>query len=178
MEENSSAFPEQSDSPQTREETRSRAEELGEILKTGSRATNRAGALAFLAFLIIVAAGLHFFFSAKGGDAYLSRLDAQLRGDAELTLAAMENNTRLAISPSWPLQLYENLRRDILLYCAVAALSAYVWGLAARARARRDAFLVHTKLAAELAELREKLERLESRAVDQKAPDAATDTKG
>lgn len=137
------------------------AEETAKLVDAGPRAGNRSGALAFLAFLVLAAAALHFYLAETGSGAYIHHLDAELRKDAGLALAAMEEKNRIAIVPSWPHGLYAVLHRDILVYVALSALAAYVWGLSARARARRDAFLVHEKLVAEIADLRRRLDRLD-----------------
>lgn len=148
-----------------REEAESDAEEMrdetGQVLQKGPRAGNKAGALAFLALVIVGLAVLRFYLADSGSDAYFNRLDSELVTHAELSLAAARDDTRIAVVPSWPFRLYDILRRDIAIYAAAAAIAAYVWGLAARARARRDAFLVHEKLAAEVLELRGRLEKLE-----------------
>lgn len=138
------------------------AAETGAVLEGGQGAGNRSGGLAFLAFAVLVAAAVHFHFSS-GGDAYLARLDSELLTHAELALSAREGATPVAVVPSWPLRLYGRLREDIALYAAAAAVAAYLWGLSARARARRDAYLVHEKLAARLDEALRRLDRLEGR---------------
>lgn len=136
-------------------------EELGEALRTGSGARARAGGLALLAFLVAGAAVAYYHFSDTGGSAYAARLDAELLGQAELTLAAGGEGGRLAIVPSWPLGLYATLRRDMALYATAAALAAMLWAWSARARARRDLFLLNEKMRKETAELRRRLEKLE-----------------
>lgn len=165
------------DSAAALDEAETRREEVEDILQNGPRSANRSGAMAFLAFLVIVAAATHLVFSTHGGAAYLQRLDTELLNHAELSLAALEGDRPMAIAPSWPLRLYENLRRDIVLYCALAAVAAYLWTKSACARARRDAYLVHEKLTAELADLRARLNVLEPGTPDS-ASDDATDRKG
>ncbi len=159
------------------DEADSRREEAEDILQNGPRSANRSGALAFLALAVILVAALHFYLSSNGGGAYLARLDAELLNHAELSLAAMEADGPMAIAPSWPLRLYEHLRRDILVYCALVACAAYVWSLAARARARRDAFVIHDKLAAEVAELRARLDQAGIARIETPTP-GPEDTKG
>lgn len=132
------------------------------LVRTGPRAGNRAGGLAFLALMVVIGAALHFHLSAGGGDAFLSRLDSELLAHAKLSLAATEEGVRLATVPSWPLRLYSTLRRDIAVYALFLAAAAYLWGVSARARACRDAFLVHEKLAAEVRELRHRIDVLEN----------------
>jgi hypothetical protein len=155
------ATPQPAASAEAIDEIESRRGEMEGILENGPRQGNRSGAYAFLALVVILGAAAHFHFASRGGDAYLQRLDAELLNHAELSLAAMDEGGRLAIAPSWPLGLYENLRRDILVYCALAALAAYAWSLASRAHARRDAFIVHEQLASELADLRARLDRVD-----------------
>jgi hypothetical protein len=154
---------------QTPEETRPGGAAAGEakavqdetraVLSAGPGSGNRSGALAFLALLLIIAAILHYSLADRGG--YAARLDSELISHAELSVAAMRDESRLAVVPAWPLDLYETLRRDIAVYAAMAAAAAYVWSAAARARARRDAFLVYEKLNAELADVRLRLEKAE-----------------
>ncbi|MCD8350189.1 MAG: hypothetical protein LUC93_06210 [Planctomycetaceae bacterium] len=175
--EDTKAKPEPAVSAEALDEADSRHEEAEDILQNGPRSANRSGALAFLALAVIVVAALHFYLSAGGGAAYVARLDGELLNHASLSLAAMEADSPMAIAPSWPLNLYEHLRRDILVYCALVACAAYIWSLAARARARRDAFVIHDKLAAEVAELRA---RLDQAGIAQSEPPAPgpEDTKG
>ena len=136
--------------------------ETDAVLGGGPGAGNRAGGLAFLALAAVVAAGVYYHFSASGGDAFKARLDSEMLTHAELTLASREAGNRVEVVPTWPLHLYDTLRRDIALYAAAAALAAFLWGLSARARARRDAYLVHVRLEAELAEVRRRLDMMES----------------
>lgn len=178
MDDDATATPHKAASAEALDEADSRREEAEDILETGPRLANRCGALAFLALIVVLGAALHFYLSSQGGSAYLQRLDTELVNHAGLSLATMEGESRLAVAPSWPLRLYENLRRDILLYCALAALAAYLWSLAARARARRDAFVVHDKLAAELTDLRARLDRLDGGSRDSSASGSASDRKG
>ncbi len=147
---------------EARREIDSRPEETGDVLASGPKAGNRAGAFAFLALVVVIAAAAHFFMADSGGE-YLQRLDAELLQHAELSLKSNENGAAVAVAPSWPLALYEKIRGDIALYAAAAALAAYLWQLSARSRARRDAFLLHDQLNAELAALRERVARLEKR---------------
>lgn len=132
------------------------------VVDNGPAAGNRSGGTAFLAFAVLVAAVVHFYLTGSGSDSFLNRLDTDLLTHAELSLAAMEEGNRLAVVPSWPLRLYAVLRRDIALYGAFLAGAAFLWGLSARSRARRDAFLVHEKLEAEIRELRQRLDRLDN----------------
>lgn len=155
-------------------ELEARGEEARAVIASGPGSGNRSAALGFLALLVVIAAALHFHF-ISGGAAYLNRLDAELINHAELSVAAMEDQNRMAVVPSWPLRLYDTLRRDIAVYAALAAAAAYVWSLASRARARRDAFVMHEKLNAELNGLRERLERLEKGG---SSPESNADTKG
>lgn len=140
------------------------AEETQHLLQAGPRSGNRCGALAFVAFAVVVIAALRFYLADSGSDAYINRLDTELLTHAEFSLAAMEDGSRMTVVPSWPLRLYDVLRRDVAVYAVLAAVAAYIWGLAARARGRRDAFLVHEKLTGELTELRARLDSLERRA--------------
>ena len=140
-----------------------RREEAEAVLAAGPGAGNRSGALAFLALLLVVAAVVHFHLAERGSGSYLNRLDSELINHAELSVAAMQDENRMAVVPSWPLRLYDTLRRDIAVYAVMAAAAAYVWSMAARARARRDAFLVYDRLNAELGELRRRLDAAERR---------------
>lgn len=140
------------------------ADSAADVVDAGPSAGNRSVAWAFLALMIVLGAALHYYLTGVGSESYLARLDVDLLTHAELTLAAMEDGTRMAVVPTWPVRLYHNLRRDIALYAAFVALAAYVWGVSARNRARRDAFLVHEKLNAEIRELRERLDRLDGTA--------------
>lgn len=137
------------------------AEETQELLQAGPGNGNRAAALAFVAFVIIVLAALRFYLADSGTDAYVNRLDTELLTHAELSLATMEDGSRMSVVPSWPTQLYGVLRRDIAVYSILVAVAAFIWGRSARARGRRDAFLVHEKLSGELAELRARLDIFE-----------------
>lgn len=138
-----------------------REEETSRLLEAGPKAGNRSGGLAFLALMVIAAAALHFYF---GGGGYLaSDLDAELRQHAELSLAAKKENPNLVIVPAWPIRLYQILRRDLLVYLAFVALAAYLWGLSARASARRDVYLMHENHQRQLAELNKRLKELEQR---------------
>jgi hypothetical protein len=146
---------------EARDEMESRAGETAEILASGPKAGSRAGALAFLA-LVAVLAGAAYFYMADGG--YLQRLDADLLRHAELAMrSGQAAGGGVAVAPSWPLALYDKIRNDIALYAAVAAGAAYLWHLSARARARRDAFLLHDSLEKELVALRERVAELEGR---------------
>lgn len=155
---------------EARQEIDARPEEAAEVLATGPRAGNRAGALAFLALVVVVGAAVHFYMADNGGE-YLQQLDADLLRHAELSLrptgtgqgASGIADAGLAVAPSWPLALYEKIRGDIALYAAAAAAAAFLWQLSARSRARRDAFLLHDKLNTELAALRERVAALEKR---------------
>ena len=131
------------------------------LVKTGPRAGDRAGGMAFLALMVVLAGALHFYLTGEGSDSFINRLDAELLTHAEFSLASMENGGRLTVVPSWPLRLYASLRRDVAVYAVMLAVATYLWGLSARARARRDAFLVHDKLTAEVNELRERIARLD-----------------
>lgn len=135
--------------------------ETDKLMGAGPGAGNRAGGLAFLALAVVVIAALHFHFSESGANSYAARLDTELLTHAQMNLNALEHGERLAVVPSWPIRLYDRLRRDIVVYAGMAAAAAYLWGLAARARGRRDAYLVQQKMAGELAEARRRLERLE-----------------
>ena len=146
------------------DEIDSREEEAAVVLASGPRAGGRSGALAFLAFAVAVAAAVHFYMASRGGDNYLTRLDSELLQHAELTLKSGEDAGRMAVAPSWPLKMYEKLRHDIALYAAAAVAAAWLWSLAARQRARRDAFLLHDRLNREIKDLRERLAALEDRA--------------
>lgn len=130
------------------------------VVQSGPMAGNRSGGMAFLALMVALAAAVHFYLTGTGPESFPARLDTDLLTHAELTLAAMEDGNNMAIVPSWPQRLYAILRRDIALYTAFLAVAAFFWGLSARARARRDAFLVHEKLSAEIAELRGRLDSL------------------
>ncbi len=143
-------------------EIESRADEAKEVLATGARAGGRAGALGFLALLVVLGAATYFYMTDNGGE-YPARLDAELLRDAELALGLRGDGSGagVAVAPSWPLALYGRLRQDIGLYAAAAAAAAYLWALSARARARRDAFLLHDRLAAEVDALRERVRELE-----------------
>ena len=178
MDDDTKAAPRPEASAEALDEIESRRGEMEDILENGPRLANRSGALAFLALVAILGAAVHFHFSSRGGAAYMRTLDAELVNHAELSLAATENGERVIVAPSWPLSLYENLRRDILVYCALAAVAAYVWSAASRARARRDAFVVHEKLSAELADLRARLDRVDPASSAPSPSESATDTKG
>lgn len=136
-------------------------QETEELIKTGPTAGNKAGGMAFLALVVVLGAALHFHLYGTGPEAYVNRLDATLLTHAELTLDAMKDGSNLVVVPSWPLRLYSMLRRDIAIYAVMLAAATFLWGVSARARARRDAFLVHDKMTAELAELRARLAKLE-----------------
>ncbi|MDR1519012.1 MAG: hypothetical protein LBU23_02565 [Planctomycetota bacterium] len=135
------------------------AEEAAALLAGGAKAANRSGGFAFLAFLALAAAALYFYLADRGAEAFSARLDADLLAHAELSLAAAGKGSRLAVAPFWPLELYWTLRREMAFCAAAAALAALLWSLAARFRSRRDAWLVHEKLSAELAELRRRLDQ-------------------
>lgn len=158
------------------DEIESREEEASAVLASGPRAGGRSGALAFLAFAVVVAAAVHFYMATRGGDSYLVRLDSELLQHAELSLRAGEDSGHMAVAPSWPLKLYETLRHDIVLYAAAAVLAAWLWSLSARHRARRDAFLLHDQLNREIKILRERLDVLENRGVAGRT--GADNTKG
>ncbi len=147
----------------SRPEAGNTGEEAAEVLRSGPRAGNRAGGLAFLALMALLAAALHYHFSGGGADSFPARLDSDLLTHAELTLAANEKGNRLAVVPAWPLRLYSVLRRDIAVYAAAAVLASLLWGWSARARARRDVFLAHEKLEAEIADLRRRLDEMEKK---------------
>ncbi len=138
-------------------------EETADVLRSGPKAGNRAGGLAFLALLALLAAALLYYVSGTGSDSFLARLDSDLLTHAELTLAANEKGNRLAVVPAWPLRLYATLRRDIAVYAGAAILAALLWSWSARARARRDVYLAHEKLSAEIAELRRRLDDVEKK---------------
>ncbi len=138
-------------------------DETRAVLSAGPGSGSRSGAFAFLALLLVIAGALHYAMADRGGG-YAGRLDSELINHAELAVAAMRDENRMALVPAWPLDLYETLRRDIALYAAMAAAAAYVWSAAARARARRDAFLMHEKLSAELTDLRRRVEQAEGSA--------------
>ena len=129
------------------------------LVASGSGAGNRAGGFAFLTVVLAIATGIYFHLSDRGGDSFSARLDADLLSHAEFSLASGERENRLAVVPDWPLELYWRLRRDTILYAALAFAAAALWGLSVRARARRDAWLVYEKLSAELADLRRALEK-------------------
>ncbi|MDR1533695.1 MAG: hypothetical protein LBU64_01150 [Planctomycetota bacterium] len=129
-------------------------EEVSALLAAGAGAGNRAGMWAFLAFLILAAAVLHFYFSDSGGNSFLLRLDADLLAQARLSLAAAEAESRLVVTPSWPFELYWSLRREMFFYLAAVSLAAVFGFLSVRSRARRDAYLAHERFSAELARLR------------------------
>ena len=145
---------------EAQQEMDSRPEETSEVIANGPKAGNRAGALAFLALVVVIAAAVHFYMADSGG-AYLKRLDADLLQHAELSLKAGGKTAALSIAPSWPPRMYEKIRKDIALYAAAAAAAAYLWQLSARSRARRDAFLLHDKLNNEIAALRQRVALLE-----------------
>lgn len=153
--------PESSLDPEAQHEIESREEEASAVLAAGPRAANRAGAFAFLALLAVVGAVVYYHFAGRGVDSFQNRLDVQLINHAELTMAAMEAEAPLAVVPSWPHSLYQNLRQDIVAYAGFAAFAAFLWSRSAAARARRDAFLVHDRLTREVAQLRERLDRLD-----------------
>ncbi len=156
-------------------EVESRREEARVLLAAGPGSGNRSAAFAFLALLILIAAAAYYHFAGGGSDGYLGRLDSALVTHAELSVAATEDAARTAVVPSWPLDLYESLRRDIAFYASIAAAAAYVWSLAARARARRDAFVLHERLQAELDGLRRRLDHMER---GEPSPERTPDTKG
>lgn len=139
------------------------AEETCVLMKTGPRAGDRAGGVAFLALMVVLAGAVHFYYTDSRTDSFANRLDAELLTHAEFALASNEDGNRLGVVPTWPFRLYASLRRDIALYGVALGAAAFLWGLSARARARRDAFVVHRDLTAELAELRDRLDRLEGR---------------
>lgn len=140
--------------------------ETESLLTGGPGAGNRSGGLAFLAFIVLALAVVHYHFAGDGGDGFLNRLDSELLTHAELALASSENGGRLTVVPTWPQRLYMSLRKDILVYVAASAVAAYLWGLSARARAKREAYLVHEKLVGEITELKSRLDRLEGCAPD------------
>lgn len=141
--------------------------EADDILAAGAKAGNRAGALAFLALVVVLAAATYYYMTNNSGE-YLQILDTELLRDAELSIDLRGNprgagaGGNVAVAPSWPLALHDKLLRDIALYAGAAAAAACLWALSARARARRDAAVLHNRLAAEIAALREKVEKLEA----------------
>lgn len=164
------------DTDKSPEEERDEAD-LAAMLSSASGGVNRAGGLAFLALAVLVAAALHYHFANDGGNAFLSRLDADMLANAEMSIESAERGTRLAVVPSWPYRLYDTLRKDIVWYAGAAALAAYLWGLSARAAARRAATLVHARLSAEIDGLRRRVDELEQ--AGKGAPDAGrTEKKG
>ncbi|MCD7896940.1 MAG: accessory factor UbiK family protein [Planctomycetaceae bacterium] len=58
----------------------------------------------------------------------------------------------------------------MVFYAGLAALAGYLWSLAARSRARRDAFLVHQRL-------RERIDALEKRLAELE-PEPASNASG
>lgn len=145
-------------------EIESRRRELDEIVQAGPSSGNRTGALAFLALVIVLGAAVYYYLTEQGPSAYANRLDAELISHAELSVASMEEDNRMTVVPGWPVRLYDRLRRDIALYAALAAAAAWVWSLAARAAARRNAFLIHETLHTELDALRRRVDELENAA--------------
>lgn len=150
---------------------------VAELLKTGPTAGNRSGALTFLAFAVVLAGALHFYLKSSGPESFPARLSADLLTHAELTLASYNDGGRMEVVPTWPLRLYAVLRRDIAFYTLFLAAAVFLWGLSARARARRDAFLVHEKLHAEIMELRHRLDGRPD-AAPSPADDSHVETKG
>jgi hypothetical protein len=147
--------------PEDADENAARVDETARLAASGPGAGHRAGGLALLGVVVAILAVFHYHFANGGSDAFTSRLDAELLADAELTIASMERGSRLTVVPSWPIRLYRALRRDIAVYTALAALAALCWSWSARARARREAYLVHKQTELELAELRRRLDALE-----------------
>ncbi|MCC8116958.1 MAG: hypothetical protein LIP18_07410 [Planctomycetes bacterium] len=141
--------------------------ETDALLAGGETAGSRGGALAFFALLVVIGAGLFFYLSSRGSGAFVNRLDASLLAHAELSLAAAE---KVTVAPSWPSALYDRLRADMVFYAGLAALAGYLWSLAARSRARRDAFLVHQRL-------RERIDALEKRLAELE-PEPASNASG
>lgn len=142
------------------QEIESRREEAEAVLAAGPGSGNRAGAFAFLAVLALAAGAVYYHWAARGGDAFPTRLDSQLRNHAELSMAAMNAEAPMAVVPSWPVGLYHSLRGDIVVYSALAALAAYLWSRSAAARARRDAFILQDRLSGEIDELRKRLDEI------------------
>lgn len=151
-------------------EIESRPEEAKAVLDAGPGSGNRAGAFAFLAILVVIAAAIHYHFA----DPFQNRLDTQLRYHAELTMASMGTETPVAVVPSWPQDMHHNLRNDIVVYAGLAALAAYLWSRSAAARARRDAFLLHDRLASEITQLRRRIDALEGAQPQENNHDAIT----
>lgn len=133
------------------------------LLASGPNSGKRAGAFGLLALIAIIGAAVCYHLSGSGGNSFLSRLDNDLLTHAELTLASREGGGRLTVVPSWPLRLYATLRDDIIFYAGAAAVAAWLWALSAKARARRDAFLVHEDLTKQLNEVRKRVEELEGK---------------
>lgn len=157
---------EQNKLPAPESEAETDQDETTSLLASGANGGNRAGAMALLFIIIVVCGAVHFHFSNGGAGSFISRLDSDLLTHAELALASNKAGSRLAVVPSWPLRIYSSLRRDISLYTAIAALAAIVWGLSVRARARRDAYLVHQKLGREIAVLRARLDSIDNSSVN------------
>lgn len=155
-------------------------EELRSLLAAGPGLSNRASAIAFLALLALLGAGLHYYLGDQGDSSFVARLDADLLSHAEMTVSAMEDGSKMAVVPSWPYRLYASLRRDIAWYAAAALVTAFLWGLAVQARARRSAYLVHEQLSREVAELRRRVAELEKAdpAAGRPSEPAGVDTKG
>lgn len=142
-------------------EMESREEEANAVLAAGPYAANRAGAFAFLAILAVIGAAAYYHFAGRGSGSFPNRLDSQLINHAELSMASMDSEAPIAVVPSWPHSLYRNLRQDIVVYAAFAALAALLWSRSAAARARRDAFLLHDRLTREVDELRKRVAKLD-----------------
>ncbi|MCL2001490.1 MAG: hypothetical protein FWG74_08660 [Planctomycetes bacterium] len=133
--------------------------ELAEALRAKPNGGGRPGGLAFLALLVLLIAALHYHLTGTGTESFPARLNSDLLTHTELTLTVNENGSRMAVVPAWPLRLYYTIRRDIAVYAFAAVIISLFWGWSARARARRDLFLVHEKLEAEIAELRRRLDK-------------------
>jgi hypothetical protein len=132
---------------------------MARILAGGPKAGNRAAGLAFLALAAVAAIFLHSHLAERGATSFPDRLDAELLAQAELSLESAREGRRLEVVPSWPFGLYQTIKQDLLLYLVLTAMAAGFWSWSARARARRDAYLVHRKLAGELEEIRRSLDR-------------------
>lgn len=133
------------------------------LLASGPNSGRRSGAIALLALVVVVGAAVYHHMTGNGPSSFLSRLDMDLLTHAELSLASREEGGRLTVVPSWPLRLYASLRNDILIYASAAALAGWLWSLAARARARRDAYLIHEGLIRQVDEMRRRLDALEKK---------------
>ncbi|MCC8181128.1 MAG: hypothetical protein LIP23_09505 [Planctomycetes bacterium] len=151
--------------------------EYSTLRQMGPSLVNKAGAFAFLTLLAVFAAGLHFYMAGRGSGSYPAQLEAELLAQTELSLETADQDRGLTIVPTWPVQLYQALRRDIAFYSLCVVLAALLWGLAVQARGRRAAYLVQMRLERELDALRGRVQRLESPDSETIIPDGA-DTKG